>query len=180
MVNFASGIWHLSLLHIPMYFIFLMHYECSSLSVVTFLVSKFVLYDRIEPGYCSYDCMAYLFPVVNNPPASIGNARNARSTPCVGKIPWCRKWQPTSVSLPGKYHEQRGLEGYSSWTCKELDVTERLSVHAHMHFQFISFVSKACLLWIAYSCILPFGVVWQSLPLEFLIKSHSMELILLD
>ena len=87
MVNFASGIWQLSLLHIPMYFIFLMHYECSSLSVVTFLVSKFALYDRIEPGYCSYDYMAYLFPVVNNPPASIGNARNARSTPVWGRSP---------------------------------------------------------------------------------------------
>ena len=35
---------------------------------------KFVLYDIIEPGYCPYDCMAYLFPVVNNPPANAGDA----------------------------------------------------------------------------------------------------------
>ena len=75
--------------------------------------------------------------------------KKCRFRPWVGKTPWNRKWQPTSVSLPGKYHEQRSLEGYSSWTCKELDVTERLSMHAHVHFQFISFVSKACLLWIA-------------------------------
>jgi len=33
--------------------------------------------------------------------------------PWVGKIPWRRKWQPTSVFLPGKSHGQRSLEGYS-------------------------------------------------------------------
>jgi len=26
-----------------------------------------------------------------------------------------RKWQPTSVILPGKFHEQRSLVGYSPW-----------------------------------------------------------------
>ena len=30
------------------------------------------------------------------------------------EIPWRRKWQPTSVFLPGKSHEQRSLAGYSS------------------------------------------------------------------
>ena len=42
----------------------------------------------------------------------------------VGKIPWRRKWQPTPVFLPGKSHGQRGLEGYSPWSHKELDMTE--------------------------------------------------------
>ena len=31
----------------------------------------------------------------------------------VRKIPWSRKWQPTQVFLPGKFHEQRSLVGYS-------------------------------------------------------------------
>ena len=31
----------------------------------------------------------------------------------VGKIPWRRKWQPTSVFLPGKSDGQRSLMGYS-------------------------------------------------------------------
>ena len=44
----------------------------------------------------------------------------------VGKIPWRRKWQPTSVLLPGKFHRQRSLVGYSPWGCKELDTTEQL------------------------------------------------------
>ena len=42
----------------------------------------------------------------------------------VGKIPWRREWQPTSVFLPGEFH---GL--YSPWRPKELDTTERLSIH---------------------------------------------------
>ena len=38
---------------------------------------------------------------------------------CLGrKIPWKRKWQPTPVFLPGKFHGQRNLVGYSPWACK--------------------------------------------------------------
>ena len=44
--------------------------------------------------------------------------------PWVGKIPQRRKWQPTPVFLPAESHEQRSLEGYSPWGCKELDTTE--------------------------------------------------------
>ena len=33
----------------------------------------------------------------------------------VQKIPWRRKWQPTSVLLPGKSRGQRSLAGYSPW-----------------------------------------------------------------
>ena len=41
--------------------------------------------------------------------------------------PWRRKWQPTLVFLPGKFHEQRSLAGYSPQACKESDLTERLT-----------------------------------------------------
>ena len=44
--------------------------------------------------------------------------------PCIGKIPWRRKWQPTPVFLPGEYHGQRSLVGCSPWGRKELDRTE--------------------------------------------------------
>ena len=39
--------------------------------------------------------------------------------PWVGKIPWSRKWQPTPVFLPQKFHGQRSLVGYSPWGNKE-------------------------------------------------------------
>ena len=41
--------------------------------------------------------------------------------PCIGKIPWRRKWQPTPVILPGESHRQRSLAGYGPWGHKELD-----------------------------------------------------------
>ena len=40
--------------------------------------------------------------------------------PWVGKMPWRRKWQPTPVFLPEKFHGQRSLAGYSPWGHKEL------------------------------------------------------------
>ena len=49
--------------------------------------------------------------------------RKYRFNPWFGKIPWRRKWQPTSVFLPGKFHGQRNLEGHSPWGHKELDTT---------------------------------------------------------
>ena len=46
----------------------------------------------------------------------------------VRKILWGREWQPTPVLLPGESHGQKSLEGYNPWACKQLDVTERLSI----------------------------------------------------
>ena len=46
--------------------------------------------------------------------------------PWVGKIPWRRKWQPTSIFLPGKSHGQRSLADYSPWGCKESDTNYQL------------------------------------------------------
>ena len=34
---------------------------------------------------------------------------------CVRKIPWRREWLPTLVFLPGAFHGQRSLVGYSPW-----------------------------------------------------------------
>ena len=43
---------------------------------------------------------------------------SAPSTPT-----WRREWQPTPVFLPGEFHGQRSLAGYSPWGCKESDTT---------------------------------------------------------
>ena len=43
--------------------------------------------------------------------------------PCMGKIPRSRKWQPTPVFLPGKFHGQRSLAGYNPQGRKESDMT---------------------------------------------------------
>ena len=69
-----------------------------------------------------------------------------RFDPSVRKIFWRRKWQPTPVLLPGKFHGWRRLVGYSPWGHKESDTTERL----HFHFLFMetdwhAFYSHFCL-----------------------------------
>ena len=59
--------------------------------------------------------------------------------PWVGTILWRRKWQPTSVFLPGEFHGQRSLADDSPWGHKKSDTTERLT------------------LWLTSSFILSFG-----------------------
>ena len=37
---------------------------------------------------------------------------------------WRREWLPIPVFLPGEFHRQRSLVGYSPWGHKESDTTE--------------------------------------------------------
>ena len=55
------------------------------------------------------------------------SAGRPRFNPWEGKLPWRWEWQPTPVFLPGEFHGQRSLAGYSSWDHKESDMTERLT-----------------------------------------------------
>ena len=48
--------------------------------------------------------------------------------PWVRKILWRRKWQPAPVFLPGEFHGQRRLAGYSPWGSKESDMSEQLTL----------------------------------------------------
>ena len=51
----------------------------------------------------------------------------------VWKILWRRKWIPTPVFLPGKFHGERSLAGYSPWGHEESDTTECACAHTHTH-----------------------------------------------
>ena len=89
--------------------------------------------------------------MVKNPPANAGDARDVGSIPgsrtyiscisCIGrrckrcrfdtwvtKIPWSRKGKLAAVLLPGNFHGQRSLAGYSPWGLKESDMTEQLTL----------------------------------------------------
>ena len=48
--------------------------------------------------------------------------------PWVRKTPWRREWLPIPIFLPGEFYGQRSLAGCSSWSAKESDNTERLSL----------------------------------------------------
>ena len=75
-----------------------------------------------------------------------------RFDPWVGKIPWRRKWQPTTVSLPGKSHGQRSLVGYSPWGGKELGTTERLTL---MHIIMVDVFKETSLFIWFYDAVIP-------------------------
>ena len=62
--------------------------------------------------------------MVKNTPAM----QETRFNPWVGKMPWKREWLPTPVFLPGEFHGERILAGYSPWGCKESDTTEQLTL----------------------------------------------------
>ena len=66
------------------------------------------------------------FPGGSDGKASAYNAGDQGLIPGLGRFPWRRKWQPTPVPLPGKFHGLRSLVGYSPWCRRELDMTERL------------------------------------------------------
>ena len=58
------------------------------------------------------------------PACQCGRRKRCRFDHWVGKIPWRSKWQPTPVFLPGEFHGQSSLTGYSPWGRKDLDTTE--------------------------------------------------------
>ena len=59
--------------------------------------------------------------MVKNLPAMMETWFSSR----VKKIPWKSEWQPIPVFLPGEFHEQRSLAGYSPCGHKEaLDTTD--------------------------------------------------------
>ena len=51
--------------------------------------------------------------------------------PWVKRILWRRKWQLSPVFLLGESRGQRSLAGYSLWSGKESDTTERLSTNVN-------------------------------------------------
>ena len=53
-------------------------------------------------------------------------SRRHEFSPQTRKITWRRKWQPTPLFLPRKFHGWRHLVDYSPWSLKELNVTEGL------------------------------------------------------
>ena len=65
--------------------------------------------------------------IVKNPTANVGDARDTGSI--LGRDnPWRREWQSTPAFLPGEFHGQRSLVGYSPLSHKEWDTTERLTL----------------------------------------------------
>ena len=81
-------------------------------------------------------CPTLCDPIDGSPPlpSAVPRWRSGKKSACkcrtrrfdswIRKTPWRGKWQFALVFLPGKFHGQRRLAGYSPWGYKELDTTE--------------------------------------------------------
>ena len=89
-------------------------------------------------SYC-YSALGFteIGSILNKIPSSVGfpcdsdgkeSCGRCRFNPWVGKVPWRREWQSTSIFLPGEFHGQKSLVGYIPWDRKELDMTEQLTL----------------------------------------------------
>ena len=66
---------------------------------------------------------SYSFPGGSDGKESACSAGDWGSIPGLGR-PLEREWQSIPVFLPGEFHRQRSLAGYSPWCHKESDMTE--------------------------------------------------------
>ena len=80
-----------------------------------YLLINSLIYFAVQYQYIWASLVAQ---TVKNPPV------RPRVDPWVGKIPWGKDRLPTPVFLPGEFHGQRSLAGYSPWDSKELDTPE--------------------------------------------------------
>ena len=81
--------------------------------------------------------------------------RRSGFDPWVRTIPWRKEWLPTPELLPGEFHRQRSLAGYSPWGLKESDMTE-LTEHRSPHVCVYAKTLQWCLiLFDSMDCSLP-------------------------
>ena len=52
-------------------------------------------------------------------------------------LSWRKEWLPIPVFLPGEFHGQRSFTDYSPWGCKELDMTEQLTIFSMKTITFL-------------------------------------------
>ena len=94
--------------------------------------------------------------------------------PWVRKIPWRRTWQSTPVFLPGEFHGQRSLVGYSPWGPKESDMTELTHTHIYMCVCVCIYICVCVCIYICvcvYVCVYIYIYMYVCIPFEHR-KSH--------
>ena len=95
--------------------IFLCLWKFSLLSTLLYLILTYAFILLFSKYPCHYwVSWAFLVAQTVRNPLALGRPG---FNPWVGKIPWRRTWE--SVFLPGEFHGQRNLVGYSPWGHKE-------------------------------------------------------------
>ena len=112
--------------------------------------------NRFQNLIFSAPCQTGSFPggtSVKEPACQCRRCKRCGFNPWAGKIPWRRAQQPTSVFLPGEFHGQRSLVGYSALGQKSWAPLKWLSTHLCMS-------NRPCTLgqpgkgecWVCFSC----------------------------
>ena len=70
---------------------------------------------------------------VKNLPSNAGDASDVGSIPALGRSLGEGNGKLLQHFLPGEFHEQRSLVGYSHGVTKELEMTECAHTHTHTH-----------------------------------------------
>ena len=73
--------------------------------------------------------------------------------PGLGMIPWSRKRQLAPVFLPGKFHGQRSLGGYSPWGGKELDTAEHTHTQLRAALEAVSVLMLCQMGWLSWRAL---------------------------
>ena len=116
---------------------------------------------------------SHLALVVKNLPISLGDAKGCGFVPMSRKIPWRRAWQPIPAFLPGEYHGQRILVGYSPWGHKESDTIKVTTSQLCSYYHFITWQRWTFLLF--YSLVFSFSVIFVTLN-TVNSKDHALKL----
>ena len=96
----------------------------------------------LHPLFYKYNLHQHTSLGSSNGKESAFNVGDLSSVPGLGSSPGeGRAWQPTPVFLPGEFHGQRNLVGYSTRGRKELDTAEQL---AFTLFHFFQHTQKSC------------------------------------
>ena len=101
------------------------HLGCSFLSIVNNSAMNMRVSGR--KNFTLLTCCTLWLPYSSDGKESTCNAGDWGFDPWIRKIPWRKKQQSTPVFLPGEFHGQRSLAGYSPWGHKELDTTKWLT-----------------------------------------------------
>ena len=93
----------------------------SELEFIIYVTVKVWCLDKIDQlvYVCNDKTWAFLVVPDKESACNAGGTGDLGSIPGSGRFPWRRKWQPTPVFLPGKYHGERSQAGYGSWSYKE-------------------------------------------------------------
>ena len=84
-------------------------YFHNNISHLSFVLNRYSSAQQTIKDYYTQGGASLMAQTVKNLPAM----QETGFDPWVGKIPWRREWQPTTVFLPGEFHGQRSLVGHS-------------------------------------------------------------------